>query len=106
MIKAVAPLLLACLAVSACTTVSPEARVREKLVEAGLPPRIAACMAERMVDRLPIAQLRRLQSLARLPDRDLRAMSVDQLLHQVRALDDPEIFAVVSRSGLRCAIAA
>lgn len=90
---------------AACATISPEARVRSALVEAGLSPRIAACMAERMVDRLSIPQLRRLQALSKLPEKDIGAMSVDQFLHQVRALKDPEIFLVTSRAGLSCAIA-
>jgi hypothetical protein len=62
-------------------------------------------MAERMVDRLSITQLRRLQALSKLPEKDIGAMTVDQLLHQVRALKDPEIFLVTSRAGLGCAIA-
>lgn len=97
--------MVALLALSACATVSPEARVRTALLDAGLSPRMAGCMAERMVDRLTISQLRQLQSLARLPERDLGGMSVDELLHRTRALDDPEIFVVVSKSALRCAIA-
>jgi hypothetical protein len=88
-----------------CATVSPEARVRSALIGAGLSPRMAGCMAERMVDRLSITQLRRLQALSKLPEKDIGAMTVDQLLHQVRALKDPEIFLVTSRAGLGCAIA-
>ena len=57
------------LILSACTTVSPEARVRSKLIEAGMKPRVAGCMAERMVDRLSLVQLKKLQSLANLPRR-------------------------------------
>jgi hypothetical protein len=66
---------------------------------------MAGCMAERMVDRLSITQLRRLQALSKLPEKDIGAMTVDQLLYQVRALKDPEIFLVTSRAGLGCAIA-
>ncbi|XHS02264.1 hypothetical protein ACFB49_38750 [Sphingomonas sp. DBB INV C78] len=99
-------MLLATAALSACATVSPEAKVRAGLIDAGITPRVASCMAERMVDRLSITQLKRLQSLAKLPDRDIGGMTVDQFLHQVRALRDPEIFMVVSQAGLGCAIAA
>jgi hypothetical protein len=94
------------LALAGCATVSVEARVRKSLIEAGLSPPMAQCMAERMADRLSIAQLRRLRDLAHVPGRDVRGMSIDELAHQVRALNDPEIFAVVSRAGIHCALRA
>ena len=101
------PLLLVCvLPLAGCASVSPEAKVRAKLIDAGISPPIAGCMAERLVDRLSISQLKRLQSLAKLPDRDIGGMTIDQFLHHLRALDDPEIFAVVSKAGIGCAIAA
>jgi hypothetical protein len=95
---------LIALALSACTTVTPEQRTRAGLVEAGLSPRLAACMADRMVDRLSLDQLRRLQSLASLGKADIGAMSVDRFLHKVRALEDPEIFLVTSRAAIACAL--
>ncbi|BBF71205.1 hypothetical protein SBA_ch1_34050 [Sphingomonas bisphenolicum] len=61
-------------------------------------------MAERMVDRLSLTQLRRLQSLASLRKSHSGKISVDQLLHKVRALQDPEIFAVTSISALACTV--
>lgn len=91
---------------SACATVSPEARVRSKLIEAGLRPPVAACMAERMVDRLSLVQLKRLQSLGGLASRDPRGMSIDEFAHRLRALNDPEIVSVVLRAGIGCSIAA
>lgn len=98
--------IVAALALSACATVSPEARVRSKLIEAGLRPPVAACMAERMVDRLSLAQLKRLQSLGGLAKRDARGMSIDEFAHRLRALNDPEIVSVVLRAGIGCSIAA
>ncbi|SNS70171.1 hypothetical protein SAMN06295912_1139 [Sphingomonas laterariae] len=100
------PWLLACaLPLAGCASVTPEAKVRTSLIDAGIAPPVASCMAERMVDRLSITQLRRLQSLAKLPEKDVGGMTVDQFLYQLRALQDPEIFSVVSRAGLGCAIA-
>lgn len=97
--------LAAILPLAACATTSPEAKVRSALVDAGLSRPIATCMAERMVDRLSLTQLRRLNALAKLPGRDVGRMTVDQLLYQLRALEDPEILTVVSRAGIGCAIA-
>lgn len=100
--------LIGALALSACATVSPEARVRTKLIEAGVKPRVAGCMAERMVDRLSLAQLKKLQSLANLPrraDDDAGSLSIDEVVHRLRALDDPQIGSVVLRAGIGCSIA-
>jgi len=96
---------IAALSLAACTTVSPEARVRSKLIEAGLRPPVASCMAERMVDRLSLVQLKRLQSLGGLGKHDVRGMSVDELVYRLRALNDPEIVAVVLKAGIGCSIA-
>ena len=61
--KRALPVLAASALLSACAV--PEARLRAGLVNAGLPPPLAACMAERMVDRLSLMQLRRLGDLPR-----------------------------------------
>ena len=93
---------LAVLALSACAT--PETRVRTALLDAGLPQPIAACMADRMVDRLSLIQLNKLSSLKKLRSRDASKLSVDEFLKRTRSLQDPEILGVVSSSGLICAI--
>ena len=95
--------LLPLLALAACAT--PESRVQTALMDAGISRPVAGCMAERMVDRLSIDQLRQIKSLSKLGGRSVEAMSIAELLHRVRALGDPEILAVVSRAGLGCAIA-
>jgi len=84
-------------ALAACAT--PEARLRTGLVDAGLPQPLADCMAGRMVDRLSLMQLRRMSDLPRADE----AASVDSFLHRVRALRDPEIWAVTSTSAGLCA---
>jgi hypothetical protein len=93
------------LLLAGCATVSPEAKVRSSLMEAGLSPRMSGCMAERMVDRLSIGQLRQLKSFSSVRNADMRDMTVDRFLFKLRALEDPEIFSVTSRAALSCAIA-
>ncbi len=101
--KIAAPIALLALAtLAACAT--PQNRVEAGLVEAGISPRMAACMADRMVDRLSLVQLRRLQSLSKVGRTDFRTVSVDQFLFRVRALKDPEMLAVTSKSALVCAL--
>jgi hypothetical protein len=62
-----APLIAAVAALSiltgGCVSKLAEGRVRSALVDAGLSRPTAACMAERMTDRLSISQLRRLEAL-------------------------------------------
>jgi hypothetical protein len=93
------------LAVAGCATPSPEARIRARLIEVGLSRPMASCMAERLVDRLSIAELRRLGSLVKLGNRDIGEMTVDEFIHRIRALQDPHILKVVTTAGLGCAIA-
>lgn len=93
-----APLLLIPLSLSACAV--PEARLRTGLVNAGLSRPLAACMAERMVDRLSLAQLMRIADLPRARE----AESVDKFLRRIRSLGDPEVVAVATSSAALCAM--
>ena len=99
------PVLAALAMLGGCATVSPEARVRTKLVEAGIKPPVAGCMAGRMVDRLSLVQLKRLQSLGGLASHDMRGISIDELVHRLRALRGPELVSVVLKAGIGCSIA-
>ena len=92
------------LALSACAT--PETRVRTALTDAGLSTPIAACMADRMVDRLSLLQLNKLSGLKKLRGADARKLSVADFLQRTRSLQDPEILSVVTSSGLICAVKA
>ncbi|HEV7660317.1 MAG TPA: hypothetical protein VGO55_10770 [Allosphingosinicella sp.] len=78
----------------------PEARLRAGLVNAGLPRSLAACMAERMAERLSLIQLRRIGDLPRASS----SVSVEQFLHRVRSLGDAQILAVSSSSAALCAV--
>ena len=92
------------LALTACAT--PETRVRTALMDAGLSKPIASCMADRMVDRLSLMQLNKLNGLKKLRGQDMRKVTVEEFLRRTRSLQDPEILAVVSSSGLICAVKA
>lgn len=107
MIRSVPPVraaitLAAALLLSGCAT--PEQRVRAGLIDAGLSRPMATCMAERMVQRLSLLQLRRIGRIGDLREANLRELTVDQFLHRARALGDPEILAVMTTSAGLCAI--
>lgn len=97
-------LLPAMFLLSSCATLSPEARLRAGLMDAGLPPATAGCMAERMADRLSLPQLRRIQSLASLRNSHMEGLTIDLFLHKLRALEDPEIFVVTSKAAIACTL--
>jgi len=96
------PLIVAALMLAGCAT--PEARLRTGLNNAGLSKAMSACMAERIVDRLSLVQLRRLSALGSLKDKQLTDLSLDQFLRKVRALKDPEILTVTTSSAALCAL--
>jgi hypothetical protein len=97
----VLPVLLGA-SLSGCAT--PETRIRNALVEAGLSKPIAGCMAARMVDRLSLLQLNKLRGLGKLQEKKSRQLSIEEFVKRTKALQDPEILGVVTSSGVICAI--
>ena len=96
------PVLALALLLAGCAT--PETRLRTGLQNAGLSKAMSACMAERMVDRLSLLQLRRLASLGSLKDKHVADLTLDQFFRKVRALKDPEILTVSTSSAAVCAL--
>ncbi|MBW8743773.1 MAG: hypothetical protein JF628_05430 [Sphingomonas sp.] len=84
--------------------VTPEQRVNAALRQAGVPPRVANCMAERMASRLSIEQLKELKRLAALREPGESA-GPKHILRAVEAIGDPEIVRVTTRAALGCYIA-
>ncbi len=96
------PILLTLLALSGCAT--PQTRLERGLISAGLSPKLSACMADRMIDKLSLLQLKRLSSLSNFKDERLRDMSLDRFLYNIRSLEDPEIMSITTKAGLSCTI--
>ena len=92
------------LAVTLMGCATPETRIRNALVEAGLSKPIAGCMADRMVDRLSLGQLNKLRGLGKLQDKKTQKLSIAEFVTRTKALQDPEIVSVVTSSGVICAI--
>jgi hypothetical protein len=88
--------------IAGCAT--PQTQLQRGLINAGLPKAESACMADRMVDKLSLLQLRRLGSLRNFKDDKFSEMSVGRFMHNIRALKDPEILSVTTRAALGCAI--
>ena len=88
---------------SGCVSQIAEGRVESALVEGGLSHENAECMAERMVDRLTIDQLLKLERVkARSGEREKPA-SIAQYIERVRRVGDAEVIAVTATSAGLCA---
>jgi hypothetical protein len=96
------PLLLLPLALSACAT--PETKLRAGLIEAGLSKKQSGCMARDMASKLSLGQMMRMSSLGKFKEGGAKDMSLKQFLHNVRALEDPEIVSITSKAALGCAL--
>ena len=88
---------LLALTLAGCVSKLAEGRVRSALVNAGLSQSNAACMAERMTDRLSLGQLRKLQAL-QSPGR-----SLSDYVYTVRRVGDRQLIEVTVSSALLCA---
>ena len=97
-------LLLPALALLAGCAITPEQRVNAALRDAGVPPRVASCMAERMAAKLSIEQLKELKTLAKAQEPGEK-MNAKHILKRVAAIGDPEVVEVTSRAAIGCYIA-
>jgi hypothetical protein len=89
----------------ACGAVA-ENRITTALTDAGLSKPVSNCIADRMVDKLSLAQLR---SISRLKDKSgerPRDMGIAEFLVRHRSDLDPEVYAVIAKAGVGCALTA
>ncbi len=96
-------LILPLIALAGCVA-TPEQRVNAALQQAGVPSPVAHCMAERMVAKLSIAQLKELKALAKDHEPGEK-MSAKHILKRVATIGDPQIVEVTSRAAIGCYIA-
>lgn len=82
-----------------------EMRVKSALVESGIGEKRAACMAERMVDRLSLGQLWKLrQGMAAQEGEPESGYGLGELIKRLDRVDDGEAVAVLTTSAGLCAI--
>jgi len=97
------PVLLLGLAVAGCAT-SYRDRVASNLYQLGLSRPMSTCMADHMVERLTVSQLRQLGDMGKTYRRDVADMPLRDVIRNFRAVGDPAIVEVVTRAGVSCAI--
>ena len=93
----------ALLALTGCAQTIAQSRVRSALEGAGLSSAHAQCMAERMVDRLTIEQLRRLEALGPREGEPRNPGGLADFVERVRRVGDAEVVAVTATSAGLCA---
>ena len=93
--------LLLLLALAACA--SPESRVEDALLRAGLSPSVSQCMARRLTDRLSIAQLRKLS--AAMEGGAGAPLTMAEIERRVDRIGDPQIVSVAASAGIGCFLA-
>lgn len=76
--------------------------VRGALIDAGARPAVADCMADRMTDRLSIAQLRKLSRARATAEEAKDGLSAAEVLARVRRVGDPEAVAVTASAAALC----
>jgi hypothetical protein len=91
------------LTLAGCAQTIAESRVRSALQGAGLSATQSECMAARMVDRLTIDQLRKLEALGPGEGETSRPASLSDFVERVRRVGDPEVIAVTASSAGLCA---
>lgn len=87
------------LALSGCVQGIARGRVKSALMGAGLSEPVSACMAEHMVDKLTISQLRQLEGLRGL--NGARRSLYDYVI-AVRRIQDPEVIRVTMAAAGLC----
>jgi hypothetical protein len=81
-----------------------EWRVKTGLAGAGVAEKRAACMAARMVDRLSIMQLRKLQNMEAQDGDAAKPTGLGDYIKRVRRVGDDEVIAVTGSSAALCAV--
>ncbi|MEE4537999.1 MAG: hypothetical protein V2J51_05860 [Erythrobacter sp.] len=81
-----------------------EARVAEALLDNGVPPTMTQCMAPRLVDRLSITQLRKLERLAPQKGEAPLPGGTLEVLARLERVDDQQAVRVLGETATRCGV--
>lgn len=104
MVRIMATSTIVAMALAGCATLA-KPNVRTALVDAGVRPTVADCMAERMTGRLSIAQLQKLKRLKAAPGEKTNDLSASEIVERVNRVGDPEVVAVTASAGVVCSVA-
>ncbi|MEP2737161.1 MAG: hypothetical protein ABJP34_12795 [Erythrobacter sp.] len=81
-----------------------EDRVETALLNNGVPPKLAECMAPKLVEDLSIPQLLKLEELAPVDGEGRLPSSPGEAIERLRRVDDTEAVTALASAGTSCAI--
>jgi hypothetical protein len=81
-----------------------ETRVEAALTDNGVPPDLANCMAGRMVERLSLNQLRKLERIGPQDGETAVPNGPGQFMDRINRVDDAEAIGVTARAAAACTI--
>ena len=81
-----------------------EARVEQALLDNGAPPKLASCMAERLVDELTIEQLLKLERLGAQEGEGALPETPGEAVERFNRVDDPEAVRALASAGAGCSV--
>lgn len=81
-----------------------ERRVEAALTDKGVPPVLAACMAERMANELTLDQLHALEKLGPREGEDAVPRLPGEALRRIERVGDPQAVRTTMRAGVLCAL--
>ena len=93
-------LLVTGLMMTACATISPHARIENRLIEFGFSEERADCLAEELDDRLDRSDL---EAVADFIGDLNAASSPGETLDALIGIDNPRAAAAIARAGIACA---
>ena len=96
-------LILAPALLTGCSSLATPS-VESALIDAGLRPALASCMAGRMTDRLTVAQLQKLRRAQGAPGETVQDLSAGELVERARRIGDPEVVSVLTTSAAACSV--
>ena len=94
--------ILPIVALAACTP--PRQRVEVGLIQGGVQPAVARCMADEMTRRLSPGQLQKLSRARAMPGEPTTNLGARELLERARRVGDAEVVAVTTGAAAVCAL--
>ncbi len=101
--RQIIPFFLGAFLLGGCAQKIAESRLNSALLDAGLSQSNSECMAERMVDRLSISELRKLEELKPRAGEPTRPATIRQFVQRVSRVGDAKVLSVATSSAVICA---
>jgi hypothetical protein len=93
------PILLVAVALTGC---SKQQKIRSALIDAGIPPPMADCMAREMAEHLSTDELRTLSRVEDVAKGNVGQWTLVDYVDAARRIGDPKVVAIVGAAAAYC----